>query len=247
MPKKLSNTYFQFKQFRIGQDRCSMKVCTDACIQGAYAANFLSRKENNFKNILDIGTGTGLLTLMLAQKNPKSHFGAIELNDSTYLQAKENFSNSPWTKNISIIHEDIRIIHSSEKYDFIICNPPFYEDEMKSNKPHKNQSKHSSDLSHQELKDCIIKNLSEDGTSCMMLPEKQFFRFNQLMGKDDYYATHLLKVRQTPTYPYFRIIGFFNKGMRPVTTESLCIYESKRGYSPEFKSLLKDYYLYLDA
>lgn len=229
------------------QDRCSMKVCTDACIQGAYAANFLAKEENNVKNILDIGTGTGLLTLMLAQKNPKSHFDAIELNESAYMQAKENFSGSPWTKNISIIHEDIRNIHSSEKYDFIICNPPFYEDEMKSNKPHKNQSKHSRDLSHQELKDCIIKNLSEDGTSCIMFPEKQFSRFNQLMEKDDYDATHLLKVRQASGYPCFRIIGFFDKGMKSVTTGDLCIYESEQEYSPEFKSLLKDYYLYLDA
>lgn len=243
----MSNTYFQFKQFRIEQNRCSMKVCTDACIQGAYAAIFLAKEKNNFKNILDIGTGTGLLTLMIAQKNPFAHFDAIEINGPAYLQAKENFSNSPWTKNISIIHTDIRIAHLQERYDFIICNPPFYEDEMKSDKLHKNQSKHSSDLSHQELKDCIISNLAEKGRSCIMLPEKQFLWFDKLMEGDNYHATHLLKIRQTPAHPYFRIIGFFTKDAQSTTIQELCICNANKEYTDEFKTLLKDYYLYLDA
>lgn len=243
----MSNPYFQFKQFRIEQDRSSMKVCTDACIQGAYAANWLKSKNNNLNSILDIGTGTGLLTLMLAQKIPGIHYDAVELNEVAYLQAKENISNSPWSDNISAIHGDIRNLHLGKKYDFIICNPPFYEDEMKSNKQHKNQSKHSSHLSHHELKDCIVKNLSENGTICIMLPEKQFYRFNQLMEKEHYYAVHLLKIKQTPGHSCFRIIGFFIKEFSPTTTQELCICHANKEYTNEFKLLLKDYYLYLDA
>ncbi|MGH2643276.1 MAG: tRNA1(Val) (adenine(37)-N6)-methyltransferase [Chitinophagaceae bacterium] len=224
-----------------------MKVCTDACIQGAYAAKRLSESGKAFKNVLDIGTGTGLLTLMLAQKNSYLRFDAIELNNSAYLQAKENIAHSTWAKNISVIHGDIRNLPLSGKYDFIICNPPFYEDEAKSNKPHKNQSKHSIDLSHLELKDCIIGNLSENGTACVMLPEKQFAWFKQLMEKDSYQAIHLLKVRQTPVQSGFRIIGFFNKNIHHGTIEELCICSMNGKYSREFKAFLKDYYLYLDA
>lgn len=243
----MSNTYFRFKQFRIEQDQCPMKVCTDACIQGAYASDWLMQRNKSIKTILDIGTGTGLLTLLLAQKNPSVHFDAIELNQQAYLQATENFMRSPWSGNISVIPGDIRTVEIHQQYDFIICNPPFYENEMKSDKPHKNQSKHSSKLSHRELKDSIIRYLAENGTACIMLPPKQFDWFNQLMMNDNFGVAHLLRIRQTPAHPCFRIIGFFNKKITSTVTKELCICQTDREYSQEFKALLKDYYLYLCA
>ncbi|TAN15907.1 MAG: methyltransferase domain-containing protein [Chitinophagaceae bacterium] len=243
--KKLSNTYFQFKQFRIEQSRCSMKVCTDACVQGAYAADWLTQSNKDMKRILDIGTGTGLLALMLAQKNPSVHFDAIELNQQAYLQAKENFIRSPWSGNISVVQGDIKTAEIHPRYDFIICNPPFYENEMKSDKPHKNQSKHSSALSHRELRDSITRYLTENGTACIMLPRKQFDWFNQLMVNDNFSVRYLLRVRQTPAHPCFRMIGFFNKNITSTVTEELCICQTDQEYSREFKALLKDYYLYL--
>lgn len=224
-----------------------MKVCTDACIQGAYAANWLARGNKSIKNVLDIGTGTGLLTLMLAQKNPSFHFDAVELNEPACLQAKDNFFNSPWNENIAIIHGDIRTILTRRKFDFIICNPPFYEDEMKSNKAHKNQSKHSSMLSHQELQQFLVNNLSENGTCCIMLPEKQLNRFSRMLMKGNLYPLHLLKLRQTPSHSIFRIVGFFGPVHQPFTCEELCITNERREYSPAFTALLRDYYLYLDA
>lgn len=243
----MPNTYFQFKQFRIEQHRCSMKVCTDACIQGAYAADWLTQRNKVMKHILDIGTGTGLLTLMLAQKEPSVHFDAIELNQQAYLQAKENFTRSPWSGNISVIHGDIKTVEAHQQYDFIICNPPFYEDEMKSLTAYKNQSKHSTSLRHEELAQTVSNLISESGDFCVMLPEKQFNRFILLLEKDNLYPSHLVKIRQTPLHPWFRIIGFFNNKKNYSRADELTISDGKGKYTSQFKDLLKDYYLYLEA
>ncbi|MFI5152541.1 MAG: tRNA1(Val) (adenine(37)-N6)-methyltransferase, partial [Chitinophagales bacterium] len=129
----MSNSYFQFKQFRIQQDRCAMKVCTDACILGAWFAE----KIPSYSTVLDIGSGTGLLMLMLAQKN-KSEIDGIEVDLNTYKQLKENIDQSPWKDQLRVFPGDIRSFSFSGKYDFIISNPPFYEKDLRSDSSARN-------------------------------------------------------------------------------------------------------------
>src|ERR1700712_4521124 len=123
----MPNTYFQFKQFIVRQDRCAMKVCTDSCMFGAW----VSTKISGNQHVLDIGSGTGLLMLMLAQKNI-SKIEGVELDSAAFLQSGQNISESPCADSLHVFHGDIRSVALARTYDFIITNPPFYQDSLSS-------------------------------------------------------------------------------------------------------------------
>src|SRR5665213_2269699 len=139
---RLSNNYFSFKKFTIYQERSGMKVCTDSCLFGAWISDKIERRKNNVKTILDIGTGTGLLSLMLAQKTTAT-ISAVEIDINSSEEADQNFKRSPWADRLSIIHADIKSWRAQHQYDLIICNPPFYEDDLLPDDIGKNISKHS--------------------------------------------------------------------------------------------------------
>ena len=146
----MANSYFQFKQFTIRQDRCAMKVTTDGCLFGAWAAEKINSvthpdyfgKELVINSCIDIGTGTGLLALMMAQQS-KLFIDTIEIDKDAFEQASENIAASPWAGRIKIIHRDAKGFTSQNKYNVIISNPPFYEKELKGQDAKKN-------LAHQE-------------------------------------------------------------------------------------------------
>src|ERR1700761_7170285 len=123
--KLMPNSYFQFKQFTVYQDQCAMKVCTDACILGAWFAH----KAPAWSHVLDIGSGTGLLMLMLAQKH-KGEINGIELDLAAFRQLKENIGQSPWAPMLRVFPGDVRSYSFPGKFDFIITNPPFYEGDL---------------------------------------------------------------------------------------------------------------------
>src|SRR5262245_3491214 len=130
----MANNYFQFKQFTIHQDRCAMKVTTDSCLFGAWVASRESAARSSpgtRRRILDIGGGTGLLALMLAQRT-NAFIDSIEIDKDAFQQAEENVKASPWSDRISLYHGDAREFSFQHKYQTIICNPPFYEKELKS-------------------------------------------------------------------------------------------------------------------
>ena len=139
-------SYFRFKQFVIHQERSSMKVCTDSCILGAWTAVQLK----NVKTILDIGTGTGLLPLMLAQKS-ESIIDAIESDRESAGQARENVQLTPWSDRIHIIEGDVREFIGEDRYDWIITNPPFFESDLRSPERKKNEAKHDESLTLGQL------------------------------------------------------------------------------------------------
>ena len=112
----MANTYFQFKQFTVEQQNCAMKVCTDACLFGAILADKIYRAQNKVSKLLDIGTGTGLLSLQVAQKNSIS-IDAVEIDQDSFEQAQQNFINSPWNERVSIFNTDILDFNSDKKYD----------------------------------------------------------------------------------------------------------------------------------
>ncbi|MBL7730209.1 MAG: methyltransferase, partial [Chitinophagaceae bacterium] len=139
----MSNTCFKFKQFLINQDRCAMKVTTDACLFGAWVAERLRNAEGN---CLDIGTGTGLLSLMLAQKAAGIFTVAVEIDADCAEQARENIEASPWKQQVVVKEADILQYTPANQYDFIISNPPFYQDDLKSPDTRKNVAHHDHGL-----------------------------------------------------------------------------------------------------
>src|SRR4026209_1473778 len=122
----MPNNFFRFKQFTVHQEQCTMKVCTDSCITGAWVADYILRNQLQVLNCLDIGTGTGLLALMLAQKTGMLIDG-VEIDNDAFVQATENFADSPWEKRLHSFHADITTFPTSKEYDLIISNPPFFE------------------------------------------------------------------------------------------------------------------------
>src|ERR1700750_981948 len=132
----MANSYFKFKQFTIHQDRCAMKVTTDGCLFGAWCAKEIRAFEFEDPELLDIGTGTALLSLMILQKN-KVRIDAVEIEKDAAMQAEENVAASAWADKVKIIHEDI-LDGTDKKYDLIVSNPPFYENELTAESENRN-------------------------------------------------------------------------------------------------------------
>lgn len=237
----MANNYFRFKQFMVQQKHAAMKVCTDACLFGVWVADALQRRGIQPTTILDIGTGTGLLSLMLAQKTD-AFIDAIEIDETAAMQAIENFDASPWKDRLQAICGDAREIKPSKKYDLIICNPPFFEGDLKSIDERKNLALHSSDLSFEELIKISQSLLNSDGWFAVLLPyhrAESFFRIATTHGFD---LWEKCLVRQTEKHDYFRCMALLGTSSTGISSEITIKKEGR--YSTEFLKLLKDYYLH---
>lgn len=241
----MSNSYFQFKQFTVNQEKSAMKVCTDACVFGAYIS--LKEKDCNSDetNILDIGTGTGLLSLMIAQK-VKGNIEAVEIDEKAYEQAQENFKISAWQPRLTVHHADITQFSLRKKYDIIVSNPPFFYKALKSSNYKKNLARHTTSLSHIELSSIVSANLIDNGKFYILLPYEEFKTFEKTASKDNLKLFEKLNIRQYEISNCLRTIGVFsNIANHAATTESLTIKDHNDKYSKNFVQFLKDYYLYL--
>lgn len=218
-----------------------MKVCTDACLLGAYAASEL---QGNESNVLDIGTGTGLLALMLAQKT-NAQIDAVEIQAAAAKQASQNVLASPWATKVQVIHNDIKYFYPNKKYDCIISNPPFFEADLRSADEKKNDAKHDSGLTLSELINTIKFLLSDTGNATLLLPFARTAFAKKLVTQAGLYISASITVRPSPTHPFFRTILAITKQPIEFVEESFSIHDEQRNYSARFSALLKDYYLKL--
>ena len=238
----MANNYFNFKAFSIQQEGCAMKVCTDSCLFGAWVAEYIFRKEFPIKNLLDIGTGTGLLTLMLAQKTTADII-AIEINKTAAAVAKENILTAAFINNFQIIEEDILHFVSNESFEFIISNPPFYDSDLTSVDERINTARHSSGLTIEALaKQCA--SLSSDiGEVALLAPYKREKAFVESMLNEGFYLHKVCRVRHSAKKSFIRSILLFTKQRSLIEETEIVIKEEQNNYSPIFKNLLSDYYL----
>ncbi len=239
---------FQFKQFTIQQDRSAMKVTTDGCLFGSWAAKMTrDHSGSNEKKILDIGTGTGLLSLLMAQHLPLAMIDAIEIESGAFQQSKENFSASPWGDRLNALLGDARNYRFTGRYDVIISNPPFYEREWSSDDPGRKLAHHESGLLLGELLQVIRENISAEGTFYLLLPYKRKDEIRKLLTNAGLSISSLMFVKQTPKHDYFRILleGKPGTAEEEILFDEMTIKDENDQYSCEFVSLLKDYYLYL--
>ncbi|MBL0356831.1 MAG: methyltransferase [Chitinophagaceae bacterium] len=240
----MPNNYFQFKQFTVYQDRCAMKVCTDACLFGAYVTELIIKENIAASNILDIGSGTGLLTLMLAQKTT-TQIDAVEIDEVAYQQAANNFSESPWGERLHIFNDDITAFRPGKKYDCIISNPPFFEDDLKSVDKNKNAAKHDTTLTLQQLLSVANAFIIDDGIFAVLLPIHRVNYCMEEAAKLNLFLHKKVLVKQTPTHDFFRGILIFSNHSSTLMEETITIKNDTGNYSERFEELLKDYYLYL--
>lgn len=195
--------------------------------------------------MLDIGTGTGLLSLMMAQQSDVA-IDAIEIDKDAFEQGEENVMHSPWKERIHVIHADARHFHPPVKYDVIVSNPPFYENELKSASDKKNIARHSSELSLEDLFSFIGQHLAQNGRFYLLLPYKRKAEAEQLLDTSSLFAHKMVHVRQSTRHDYFRLMieGGRQQPGQPVYSE-IAVQDETQEYTPAFTALLKDYYLYL--
>lgn len=241
----MANTWFQFKQFTIHHDRCAMKVTTDACLFGAWLA-FQLREGKPLGNALDIGAGTGLLSLMLAQQLRGTSFTAVELDEAAATQAAENVLNSPFADKISVVQKDIALYRAPHPFNLVFSNPPFYENQLTSPLAEKNKAHHDESLTLQSLLQHAKELVADEGKLALLLP---YYRKEEAIAKaaeHGFYPQKVCDVQQTPQHAYFRTMQIF--GRAPASfpeKETIVIAVAPQQYSLEFVTLLKDYYLHL--
>lgn len=213
-----------------------MKVTTDACILGAYV------DTQKAKNILDIGTGTGLLALMLAQKS-NAKINAVEIDENAYNQAVFNVKDSIFKDKITVFNTSIQDFVTINSYDLIISNPPFFQNHLKSETLARNNSIHTDSLSFEDLLNAVLQLLSFSGTFVVLLPAYESSVFEQLSISKGIYPQKKLTIRHRKDTKILRIITTFGRTNKEIINEELIIKNPDESYSPDFQALLKDYYL----
>jgi tRNA1Val (adenine37-N6)-methyltransferase len=240
----MPNSYFQFKQFTVFHDRTAMKVTTDSCLFGAWCAQRIYDKEIK-GNILDIGAGTGLLALMIAQQNNVS-IEAVEIDKDASEQAAENIAASPWKDQIQVFNQDALTFQPPTPYDCIISNPPFYENELASIQQNRNIAHHSHQLKISQLVAKFKEWLSAEGIFFLLLPYKRLQEVEKLIDRADLYLYEKVVVHQSVKHAPFRVMicGSTLKRNECETT-SLFIWDDKQQHTEAFTNLLKPFYLKL--
>jgi len=225
-----------------------MKVTTDACLFGAWVAQEVESEKLKVESAIDIGTGTGLLALMLAQKNPEMEIDAIEIDKDAAEQANINVGSSPWKEQINILQGDVKAFSFEKEFDLIISNPPFYENEIRSATDSKNVAHHSENLTLKELLEIIKNNLSKTGSFFLLFPYKRNEEIKKLLKDHELSISKILFVRQSVKHDYFRIMlkgKLSDQENMETEFNEMSIWDDSQQYTDEFKQLLKDYYLHL--
>ena len=245
----MPNSYFQFKQFKVNQEKSAMKVSTDACILGAYVSQYYAVRANN---ILDIGSGTGLLTLMLAQMS-SCPIQAVEIDENAYLQTQENFAQSPWERRLDVFLGSIQDFTAGKapSYDLVICNPPFFINSLKSDNKERNLARHTDSLSFGDLLTCVNLLLLLQGIFVVLLPlrEAQFFEHELLKYYPHLIILEKLKIQDNPKKEPHRVILVLEKQSQEqnhtIAYKNFIIKDIEGIYTSDFVDLMKDYYLKL--
>jgi tRNA1Val (adenine37-N6)-methyltransferase len=253
----VANTFFQFKKFIVHQEHTSMKVCTDACLFGAWAAS--DQNITDAQKILDIGAGTGLLSLLLAQANNHASITAVEIEQAAAAEAANNFKLSPWTDQLNLVHDAIQNYseNTNTLYDVIITNPPFYEGDLKSPDENKNTAAHSTALPWNILVENVAKLLTDGGSFFVLIPTLRAYTMQKLCDTNGLQLEEEVLVHNTAkTLPIRAMQKFTKKNVAQMDAEKINIVpqvkrkkifikDTDNNYSPEFNALLKDYYLHL--
>ncbi|MBC8033335.1 MAG: methyltransferase [Chitinophagaceae bacterium] len=238
----MANSYFSFKQFKVEQGNTAMKVCTDACLFGSWVASHLKGAAS----VLDIGTGTGLLSLMFAQESRGSVIDAVEPDAAAFHQATDNFESSPWSNQLRTHHCSVQEFKANNNYDLIITNPPFYENSLLSNKDSRNKAMHDTSLTLETLSGRIDALASVAGRAAVLLPSHRAAYFTGLMGQLGWHCITEVSVKQSPTHTFFRsMLCYGRMSSSQPDRQEMTIRDAGNNYSPEFIHLLQDYYLYL--
>ena len=231
---------FSFKQFKIDQDQCAMKIGTDGVLLGAW-----THLGQNPESILDIGAGTGLIALMLAQRCGAEVVDAIEIDANAYEQCVENFEVSPWADRLYCYHAglDEFIEEMEEPYELIVCNPPFYVENVSSGNQQRDQARQNEYLPFDELLEGVTALLTENGTFATIIPFKEETQFIALAATFGLYPKRCLHIRGNEKSEIKRALLEFTFKRNSCVVEELIIEKERHVYTADYVNLTKDFYL----
>ncbi len=233
----MSNSTFKFKQFEVSQDRCGMKISTDAVVLGALVVN------DQQKSILDIGSGTGVISLMLAQRFPNAHINAVELDRDAFVQSSENIKNATFGDRIKLYHQTFqdyaRLI--PEKFDLVISNPPYFPDHIKTKDLQRNLALHNDSLPFQDLVDGVVKVLKKEGEFWVILPPRQMKDLVEYCQASGLYPNRKFFLKDKEASKVIREIYSFVATNSSIEESVLFIKNADGTFSNAYRALLRDF------
>jgi tRNA1Val (adenine37-N6)-methyltransferase len=232
---------FSFKQFTVQQDKCAMKIGTDGVLLGAWCPI-----DNNPFSVLDIGAGTGILSLMLAQRSNAEQIDSLEIDEEAYEQCVENFENSPWSDRLFCFHAglDEFVDEPEDEYDIIISNPPFYSEDYKTDSSQRDLARFQDALPFEDLIEATDLLLSENGIFAVIIPYKEEERFIDLCAEVELFPVKVTRVKGSHATPIVRsLLAFKRYELSVLTADELVIEISRHEYTDDYINLTKDFYL----
>ena len=232
---------FNFKKFSVNQDKCAMKIGTDGVLLGAWCP-----VDNNPFSVLDIGAGTGILSLMLAQRSNAEQIDSLEIDEEAYEECVENFENSPWSDRLFCFHASLDefIEEPEDEYDIIISNPPFYSEDYKSDNSQRDLARFQDALPFEDLVEAADLLLSENGIFAVIIPFKEEERFIDLCTEVELFPVKVTRIKGSHTTPIVRsLLAFKRYELSVLTADELVIEINRHEYTDEYINLTKDFYL----
>jgi tRNA1Val (adenine37-N6)-methyltransferase len=236
----MPNNYFSFKQFTIYQDQCAMKVGTDGVLLGSWTTT------ENVARILDVGSGTGLIAIMMAQKSTAVIDG-VEIEKNACLQSRKNVATSPWPKRINVYHDSIQQFskQTSLKYNLIVSNPPYFQNSLKPPAKPRSMAKHNIGLDYDTLLSCTSGLLLPDGRLSVIIPATDRKQFSDLADFHRFQPSRITSVKPSPGKEYSRCLIEFSKmpGIPCPENELTIRNDDLKTYSDDYTELTRDFYL----
>lgn len=231
---------FVFKQFEVHQDQCAMKIGTDGVLLGAWVPI-----EGEVNSILDIGTGTGVIALMMAQRSNAEIIDAIEIDELSYEQAVENFESSNWGDRLFCYHASFQefFMEIEDVYDLLISNPPFYTEDYKSSNSARDQARFEDALPFEHLFYGVSKLLSENGCFALIIPVKEEQRILDIAKQVYLYPYKKTCVKGNSTAVAKRVLFLFGREEKECFEDELIIEVERHQYTDVYRELTKDFYL----
>lgn len=229
---------FRFKEFSVRQEQSAMKISTDSVILGAWIKHV---KTPN--TVLDIGTGTGLLALMVAQQFPNSKITGLEIEKDAFEEASHNFSQAKWSNNLQAINLSLQKHAPSQKFDFIITNPPYFVNSLHNQSSKKTTARHTSELSFEEIVSFSLTHLTLNGQLALILPITEFLMFEKIANDHHLYLVKELLITPNHKKTTNRACGLFSRNKQTKTTEHLQVRDEKNNYTISHKKLTESFYL----
>ena len=242
----MSQKPFQFKEFKVHQNRCAMKIGTDGVILGAW-----SSIEHEPQSILDIGTGTGIIALQLAQRSSAVTIDAIEIDEQAHEQCTHNFEHSSWADRLFCYHGSVQEFASEmeHKYDLIVSNPPFFKAPKSTGSQTQNTSQEravarfTDTLPFKHLVVCAAHLLSQNGVFCTILPQKEADSFIEIAAQNKLFISKICTIRGIKTSKIKRCLLAFSLHQSKPKTQELTIEVSRHNYTQDYKNLVRDFYV----